>query len=101
MTAILHIHAQQAPHDEAFVVGNRQGLLALRQAIDAALESGQGETAAFAADGEGFSVFVILQPGGLGSPGWIAAAVPYSGEWAAENRESAVWPHSQIKKDQF
>jgi hypothetical protein len=99
MTTILHIHAQQAPHDEAFIVGNRQGLLALRRAIDAALESGKGEALAFVSDGEGFDVQVILQEGDLQSPGWIAAAVPYTAEWATENRESAVWPHSQIEKD--
>jgi len=96
--AVLHIHAQQVSHDEAFIVGNRQGLLALRQAIDAALEGEQGKADAFVADGEGFSVFVIMQPGDLGSLEWNAAAVPYTRSWAAENREDAVWPHSQVKK---
>lgn len=101
MMSILHIYAQQAPHDEAFIVGNREGLLALRRAIDAALsqKNGQSKESAFVSDGEGFDVHVILQEGNLQSPGWIAAAVPYTAEWAAENRESAVWPHSQIERD--
>jgi hypothetical protein len=80
MMSVLHIYAQQAPHDEAFIVGNREGLLALRRAIDAALKNGQSKESAFVSDGEGFDVHVILQEGDLQSPGWIAAAVPYTVE---------------------
>ncbi|RPF49532.1 hypothetical protein EDD75_0348 [Thermodesulfitimonas autotrophica] len=100
MTAVLHIYAQTSHHDDAFIVGNRQGLLALRRAIDAALESGQSKDSVFVSDGEGFDVYVILQEGDLQSPGWIAAAVPYTAEWAAETRGNAVWPWDKLTKEE-
>ncbi|RJX18213.1 MAG: hypothetical protein C4570_07170 [Ammonifex sp.] len=99
MTAILHVHAQLVPHDEAFIVGNREGLLALRKAIDAALEGGRGEAEAFVSDGEGFSAYVILQEGDLWSSEWIKAVVPYVKDWAAEDRKNVVWPWSRIKNE--
>lgn len=98
MTAALHVYAQQAPHDEAFIVGNREALLALRRAINAALASGQGKADASVADGEGFSIHVILQEGDIYSPEWLMVAVPYTGDWAAEHREGAVWPHDLLKE---
>lgn len=54
---LLHVYGQSAWHDDVFIVGNRQALKALREAIGKALEQGQGETNdVFVADGEGYGV---------------------------------------------
>lgn len=56
----LHIHAAEEPHEEAYIVGNRDALVALRDAIDRAVMSGRPEYArVFTADGEGFAAVVV------------------------------------------
>ena len=77
MIPILHIYAQQGPHDEAYIVGNKPALLQLRRAISAALknENGLGETSRFAkcvsaADGEGYTVGVIQLNEDFGGRTW-------------------------------
>lgn len=52
----LHVYPQPAEHGSAFIQGTKEGLLALRDAIDAALVGGVNEASAmvFAADGEGY-----------------------------------------------
>lgn len=60
-TPLLHIYAQPDSHTEAWVVGDRAGLLALRAAIDEALadEEKSGATdVVYALDNEGFKVIV-------------------------------------------
>lgn len=57
-TAWLHIRGQFSYHCEAYIVGSRTGLLALRDAIDAALAGTEGEAIAYANDGEGYAVTV-------------------------------------------
>ena len=57
---LLHLIAQTAWHDPAFIVGNREGLKRLRKAIDTALLRPGAWTRAdeCAADGEGYGVHV-------------------------------------------
>lgn len=56
----LHIYSQHHEHTDAYIVGSRVGLLALRDALTAALEDDRPAAArSFAADGEGYRVFVI------------------------------------------
>lgn len=59
-TPFLHLYPQLDNHIEAWVVGNKAGLKALKKAITAALkdERLKGEQA-FAADGEGYQVLVL------------------------------------------
>ena len=54
----LHIRGQFSYHCEAYIVGSRVGLTALRDAISAALADGDGEATAIANDGEGYAVTV-------------------------------------------
>ncbi|MFA6244772.1 MAG: hypothetical protein WC655_27760 [Candidatus Hydrogenedentales bacterium] len=57
---ILHIYAQHCEHDEARIVGNREGLIALAAVVARALESA-GEVESdhvFCNDGEGYRVSV-------------------------------------------
>lgn len=56
---LLHIYGQANWHDDAFIVGNEQGLLRLRAAIDRALANGTSAASAFPRDGEGYSTFVM------------------------------------------
>ncbi|HEU0197080.1 MAG TPA: hypothetical protein VFQ88_07730 [Nevskiaceae bacterium] len=57
-----HLYAQGAWHDEAYIVGNRTALTALRDALDAALRTGVGATELYARDGEGYATVCLLRP---------------------------------------
>lgn len=99
--ALLHIHGQPSWHTEAYVLGNRDGLLALRAAIDGALAYGEGVAEVMVADGEGYSVVAVLEEAAWDSPGWERVAVPYTAADATENRDNAIWPwHRQPKREE-
>ena len=99
--SLLHIHGQPSWQDEAYILGNRDGLLALRAGIDAALEHGEGGAEVMVADGEGYVVEVMLEEASWDSPAWERVAVPYTASEAAENRDEAIWPwHRQAKKEE-
>lgn len=55
----LHVYGQYTWHADATLRGTKEGLLKLRAAIDAALESGKGEAVVMASDGEGYRLQVI------------------------------------------
>lgn len=57
----VHILPQQCWHDPAFIVGNREGLTALRDAINDALIHESASTEVFADDGEGYRVAVVYR----------------------------------------
>lgn len=56
----LHIYAQHDPHDAAVIVGNKLGLLELRQAIDEALKGIEYEATLTPSDGEGYEAYVVM-----------------------------------------
>lgn len=59
-TAVLHIIAQSWNHQPAAIVGTREGLEALRDAITRALDTGASQSAqSMACDGEGYSAVVV------------------------------------------
>ena len=74
MTNLLHIYAQSQQHDEAWIVGDREGLTRLRDAITSALESRPSAAHSFTADGEGFAAIVVLS----GEARIERLALPYS-----------------------
>ncbi len=99
--ALLHLYAQAMYHFEAYVVGNRAGLLKLREAIDAALagEGSRGTGCArdvFVRDGEGYDVFVVREDAPWRGPPWDRLAVPYTDESASSKRKDAIWPHQLV-----
>lgn len=100
---LLHVHAQGAWHQEAYVVGNVQGLVALRDAIQTALgqlqqrPNGQGEATVYVADGEGYDVVVILDDTAWEGDAWTRAAVPYWKTHAKERRREALWPWHRVR----
>lgn len=58
----LHVYSPLIWHDDAFILGNRKGLEALRDRIDRALEHGASMDATggfFQNDGEGYTVSVL------------------------------------------
>lgn len=61
----LQVYAQYAEHGEARILGTKNGLLALRDAIDRAIADKNGEAEAeaiVAADGEGYAIEVRRLP---------------------------------------
>jgi hypothetical protein len=64
----LHVYAQSHEHDEAYLIGTRNALLELRDAIDVALsnKARRRESASvadfFTSEGEGFSLYVKVVP---------------------------------------
>lgn len=56
---LLHIYAQSTSHEEAWVVGNRDGLTTLRDAIDAALAKGSSSEIVSASDNEEYKILVV------------------------------------------
>ena len=55
----LHVYGQFTYHSEATIRGTREGLTALRDAIDKAISSRRGVAEVIAGDGEGYHVEVL------------------------------------------
>jgi hypothetical protein len=91
---LIHIYGQQFFHDDAFIIGTREGLTALRDAINEALEKGRAVTEVFVNDGEGYDICIALNDSNCLSPFWNKLAVPYADEMASEKREDALQPRS-------
>lgn len=79
---ILNIYGQEAWHTEARIIGNREGLEALKQTIDDALRVPTGrattddeKTPLFASDGEGYAVDVEM----------------HNDKWGIEASEDNFW----------
>jgi len=57
---VLHMYSQSQPHGEAYIVGDVNALMALRDSIDRAIATGYGSTSGvYSQDGEGYPVVVI------------------------------------------
>ncbi len=57
---LCNIYAQQTHHFEAFILGNKKGLIELRNAIDRALETGSSVAHVFPSDFEGYETYIAL-----------------------------------------
>ena len=80
---LLHIYGQAYEHGDAFLVGNTGALKLLRDAIDQALATGQGQTpdtgdCLFAADGEGYTVRVVRNDAEWDDPTWQDSSCQYA-----------------------
>ncbi len=89
--SFLHIYPQEYWHCDALVVANRDGLLSLQKAVDAALAEGIGKTDASAADGEGYATHVILLDN-ADQGAWQRLRMPYIDEVAIDRRENCIHP---------
>jgi len=79
-TKTLHIFAQQSWHEEAFLIGTKEALTAVRDAINMALRDGESSASAFAADGEGYDIIVRVVDESVMNK----LALPYTSETAKE-----------------
>lgn len=86
---LLHVHGPASWHGTVLVVGNRNGLLVLRDAVDEALASPalRGSTTAMASDGEGYGVEVTLVDEAWTHPAWETAPLPYHDPVARGGRD--------------
>jgi hypothetical protein len=86
----LHIYSQDAWHDTAYIVGDRQSLAALRDCLTEALDSGEAtKFNSFTNDGEGYTIEVIP----LDEPQMETMRSPYHGDIAIDNNPKRTWPH--------
>ena len=98
--ALMHIYGQDVWHAPAWIVGNRAGLEALREAITVALDKPRSEAIVMAGDGEGYAVQVIRDDRSFfdQKPGDWDWAVPYTDE-IAQDRPGARYPWNQDAQD--
>jgi hypothetical protein len=85
---LLHIYPQQHWHDCAVIVGTPSGLIALRDAIDAALTDGKGVADTMTADGEGYEVVVLPANAPPENVEW-PYPTPYVDEIAQDHSDAA------------
>jgi hypothetical protein len=87
----VHIHGQAYWHNDVYIVGNNEGLLKLKEAVDKAILEGMGKVSTFVNDGEGYDI-VIKQVDNIEK-----YAVPYHDECAEEKRCDVLYPWNEIK----
>lgn len=98
MTNKLHIFAQPYWHQAAFIVGDREALVRLKEALDAVLDTNNAgyDTAeasfdAFTADGEGYKTIILCREE---NDVWNKIAMPYTDEnTVGSEDENALWGH--------
>jgi len=94
---LLHIYAQDAWHDDAFIVGEPEALRALRSAIDRALADRNAAVEAMVADGEGYHVLVLCRP-----PEAIEGMkMPYTDPLTKDNMEGMQHPLFTLTPDEY
>lgn len=71
--AWLHVYGQYSYHSEAKIRGTANGLIALRDALSKAIESGEAIAKVIASDGEGYNVEIqrVNTQAALGSPEYL------------------------------
>ena len=82
---LLHVYEHYAQHDEVWMVGNVDGLLALRNANDAVLNKAEGNAThaeVMASDGEGYAVHVVCEDSPWQGERWQHLFMPYTAEYA-------------------
>lgn len=92
MDKLLHIYGQGAWHEDVFIVGNRDSLIALRNQIDATLNNNSIRQDYWVGDGEGYGVTIKLLEGDWNTEEWRRLAVPYYEDYAMEKSDTALSP---------
>lgn len=99
---LLHVYAQPWEHSDAWLVGNREGLTALRDALNRALASETTEPAGclqFVADGEGYACFIVPNDADWQTEKWQKLYRPYTDETAKDRRsdEEVLVPYRLLE----
>ncbi|QHS09056.1 hypothetical protein [Sinimarinibacterium sp. NLF-5-8] len=81
---MIHIYGQERWHDSVGIVGTRESVEALRDALSAALQVSHAEMQDFVNDGEGFEIAIKV----VSEQVMHQMAVPYSSEEAKEPTDS-------------
>lgn len=89
---ITHIYAQDYWHDNSFIVANKEGLLALKRAIEEALKEQHAKADVMTADGEGYSTHILCLQEDWQSEKWQKLMLPYTDECAKDSRENMIQP---------
>ena len=86
----VHIFAQGAWHEEAYIVGEKESLKLLRDTLTRAIdaEDGMSSQELSTNDGEGYDVHVVS----LSKEAMNKMGLPYTAEVALDERETATWP---------
>lgn len=84
----MHIYGQQSWHDSSYIVGTREDLVKLRDAIDAAIGLEKKTQMFYVNDGEGYDVMIYRVDDHTAG----RLAVPYTEEMAREQGSDKVWP---------
>lgn len=103
---LLHIYAQAWEHNDAWIVGTREGLTALRDALNRALTNEQTAPAAclqFVTDGEGYTCFIVPNDADWQSEKWMKLYRPYTDETAKDHRkdEDVLSPYQLLGKEAY
>ncbi len=94
----LHLYAQPSQHTDAWVVGTLDALQALRDAIDAALVTGQASSmSAYANDGEGYVLVVLPRT----KEELDALTTPYTEDFAHPSEPAGKHPSQVIGSDKY
>jgi hypothetical protein len=88
---VLHVYGQHSWHDSAYVVGDKNALMALRDAIDEAIKNGIGKAHVFVADGEEYTLNVVEK----NSDSMENMSYPYIAEYAACSKKGRP-PYSLV-----
>ncbi len=107
---VLHIYAQAWEHMDAHIIGNTEGLMALKAAIEKALIDDKGISATpseweydevMVSDGEGYQVFVMRRDGewpevwcGIDT-GYTSETCPHRPEWKGPEDVLAEMRHAK------
>lgn len=74
---LLHLYSPSSYHADGFIIGNRDGLEQLRDAIDQALLEDTSIKQVYVADGEGFNFFVQCIDEPWQNEKWQKLQLPY------------------------
>ncbi|MCR4293612.1 MAG: hypothetical protein NUV76_12135 [Candidatus Kuenenia sp.] len=79
---VVHIYGQHSHHMEVFILGNKQGLISLRNAINEAVYSGkkEAEVEVYCNDGEGYDVYIKM----VNDKNIDKLPVPYTADYAQD-----------------
>lgn len=104
-TGLLHVYGQGAWHEDAFIVGNVEALVALRDALNKLLDAdgigfvnlpdgyiGNAELEFWVNDGEGYPLHVTLLNGDWKTEKWVKLITPYTAEVANDNNRVNIKP---------
>lgn len=92
----LHIYSQDAWHDTAYIVGDRQSLTTLRDCLTKALETESSQKFnTFTNDGEGYTVEVTPLDNMDG------VRLPYTADYASDTSQQRKGPHQLSRGAEF